>query len=102
ALAAVGMALAIRYVRNGNRFWLIAAACSMACSILIKVLGLFVLPAFVGLVIARWASAAGIQQRQRLRLMSTDMFIVAATAAAVIGSSFLRSCSGTMWNQVVT
>jgi len=102
ALAAVGMALAIRYVRNGNRFWLIAAACSMACSILIKVLGLFVLPSFVGLVIARWASAAGIQQRKRLRLMTTDMLVVAVAAAAVIGSSMLRSYSGTMWNQVVT
>ncbi len=48
ALAAIGMALAIRYVRNGNRIWLIAAACAIACSILIKVLGLFVLPSLDG------------------------------------------------------
>lgn len=102
ALAAIGIALAIRYVRNGNRIWLIAAACAIACSILIKVLGLFVLPSLVALAIARWASVAGIQRPQRLRHMAADVLIIAITIAVVIGSCSLRSYSGHMWNQVVT
>jgi hypothetical protein len=101
ALASVGMALAIRYVRNGNRFWLVAATSLIACSILIKVLGLFVLPALVALVIARGESVAGIDRYQRLRLIAGDMAIIAGTSAAIVGSCLLPSHSE-MWNQVVT
>ncbi len=101
ALASVGMALAIRYVRNGNRIWLVAAASAVACSILIKLLGLYALPSLVALVMARSTSIAGIDRRQRMRFMSGDIAIIAATAAIVIGLCSLVSHPKPMWNQVV-
>jgi hypothetical protein len=101
AFASIGMALAIRYLRNGNRWWLVAAACAIACSVLIKLLGLFVLPALVALVIARWASIAEIDRDKWSRFMAGDIAIIAVTTAVVIGSCLLPTYREQMWNQVV-
>src|SRR3990172_2637103 len=67
AFAAVGMALAARYVRSGRRRCLIAASLVATCSVLVKLPGLYTFPALGLMVIARWWQAPDLNRRRIIR-----------------------------------
>ena len=102
ALTAVGIVLAGRYARNGRRGWLVAASVAIACSILVKLLGLYAVPSLLLFAIARWINAPDINRRQRLRLVGQDFLIIFGIFVAITLLTLALVRSDQVWNQVVT
>src|SRR6202030_2966212 len=76
AFAAVGMALAARYVRSGRRRWLIAAALAATCSVLVKLPGLYIFPALGLMVMARWRREPDLNYSRLARAAALDTLII--------------------------
>jgi hypothetical protein len=102
ALSAVGMALAARYARRGGCGWLMAASAATACSILVKLLGLYAVPSLFLFTIVRWAHSSEINRRQQVRFIARDFLIILGTFAGItlLTLTFVRL--DLFWNQVVT
>ncbi len=102
ALAAVGVALAVRYANNGHRGWLAAASIATIFSILLKLLGLFAVPSLVLFAAARWKHAHEIGDRQRRRFIVQDVLIIFGILAGITLLSLALVGSDRVWNQVIT
>lgn len=101
-LAAVGVALAAAYARNGRRRWLAIASVASICSILLKLSGLYAVPSLLLFAIARWTHAHDTNQRQRLRFLAQDILIIFGVFAGITLLCFALFRSDQAWNQVVT
>ena len=102
AFAAVGMALAARYVRSGRRRWLIAASLVATCSVLVKLPGLYTFPALGLMVIARWRRDPDLNRRRIIRAAALDLLIISGVFAGTTLTVLLMMGAGEVWNQVVT
>lgn len=102
AFAAVAMALAVHYVQNGRRRWLLAAALAATCSVLVKLPGVYVFPALGLMLIARWYGVPGLNYRQRARAVACDALIFAGVFAGLTLAVVLMMGAGEVWRQVVT
>jgi len=100
ALAAVGMVLAVEYARNRRRRWLVAASLAVTCSILLKLSGLYAVPALLLFAITRWKSTSDINQQ--MRFAARDVLIVGGIITGIILLSFALFSASQIWNQVVT
>jgi hypothetical protein len=102
AFAAVGMALAARYVLSGRRRWLIAASLAATCSLLAKLPGLYTFPALALMVIARWRREPALNYRRLARLVAWDSLIISGVFAGATLTVLLIMGVGDVWDQVVT
>jgi Dolichyl-phosphate-mannose-protein mannosyltransferase len=102
AFAAVGMALAARYVRSGRRPWLVAASLAATCSVLVKLPGLYIFPALGLMVIARWRREPALNYRRMARAVAWDSLIISGVFAGTTLTVLLMVGAGDVWNQVVT
>src|SRR5713101_4138052 len=102
AFAAVGMALAARYVPSGRRPWLIAASLATTCSVLVKLPGLYTFPALGLMVTARWRREPALNYRRLARAVAWDSLIISGVFASATLTVMLIMGVGDVWNQVVT
>ena len=101
ALGTVAMAFAIRYVRRGSYISLCFAAILVACSILVKLLGLFTLPALILMVGARHWELAGISWSQKGKLLLKDALFVLGISTIIIIACMLEFGLMNVWRQAV-
>ena len=102
AFAALGMALAARYVLSGRRPWLVAASLAATCSVLVKLPGLYTFPALGLMVIARWRREPALNYRRLARAVAWDSLIISGVFAGTTLTVLLMMGVGDVWNQVVT
>ncbi|HVC43693.1 MAG TPA: glycosyltransferase family 39 protein [Candidatus Binataceae bacterium] len=102
ALAAISMACAAGYARKGRRQWLVAAAAAAICSILIKLSGVYAVPALGLFVIARGKLPQAPGQRRKLWFVAQDTLIIGAVFAGITLLSLALLRSDQVWNQAVT
>jgi 4-amino-4-deoxy-L-arabinose transferase-like glycosyltransferase len=101
ALAAISMACATGYARNGRRRWLVGAAVAASCSILVKLSGVYAVPALLLFVIARWKNHQAPGQWRRLSFAGRDTLMISAIFAAITLLSLALFRSDQVWNQAV-
>lgn len=101
ALAAISMACAAGYARNGRHRWLAGAAAAASCSILVKLSGVYAVPALLLFVIARWKNPHAPGQSRRLSFAVQDTLIISAIFAAITLLSLALFRSDQVWNQAV-
>ncbi len=101
ALAAISMACAAGYARNGRHRWLVGAAAAASCSILVKLSGVYVVPALLLFVIARWKNPQAPGHWRRLSFAVQDILMIAAVFAAITLLSLALFRSDQVWNQAV-
>jgi hypothetical protein len=102
AFAAVGTALAARYVLSGRRPWLIAASLATTCSVRVKLPGLYTFPALGLMVIARWRREPALNYRRLARAVALDSLLISGVFAGATLTVVLIMGVGDVWNQVVT
>jgi hypothetical protein len=102
ALAAISMAFAAGYARHGRRTWLMAAAVASMGAIMIKLSGVYAVPALLLFVIARWQGSAALGSWRRLSLVALDTFIVIGIFGGITLASLAWFRSDQLWHQVVT
>ena len=96
------MALAAGYARNGRRAWLVGAAFAATGSVLLKLSGLYAIPALLLFVLAASKPALNLRQRPRLRSVVQDLVIITGIFAGLILLLLTLFRSAQVWNQVVT
>jgi 4-amino-4-deoxy-L-arabinose transferase-like glycosyltransferase len=101
AFAAVAIAASLRYPCVGRRVWLVAAAIAMSCSILIKLFGLFTVPAILLLIIGRWSTAPMLDRRARLQGLAIDILIIGAILLGAIAVLSPAAGLAKVWDQAV-
>jgi 4-amino-4-deoxy-L-arabinose transferase-like glycosyltransferase len=101
ALAAISMACAAGYARNGRHRWLVGAAAAASCSILVKLSGVCAVPALLLFVIARWKNPQAPGQWPRLSFAAQDTLLISAIFAALTLLSLALFRSDQVWNQAV-
>lgn len=102
AFTAISMACASSYARNGRRGWLVAASVAAIGSILLKLSGVYAVPALLLFVIARWKTPLTLRPSRRLWLAVGDVFIMAGIFAGLTLVSLVLLRSDQVWNQAVT
>ena len=101
ALGTAAMAFAIRYVRQGSRISFCLAAILVTCSILVKLLGLFTLPALILMFGARHWNAAGISRSQKGKRLLTDALFVFGIATILTIGFLFEFGPANVWQQAV-
>jgi 4-amino-4-deoxy-L-arabinose transferase-like glycosyltransferase len=101
ALAAMGIALACRYARDGRRGWLVAASVAMVCAILIKLLAIYAVPSLLLFVLARGKHAQVINRRERFRLIATDLLIIVGVFTSITLATLSLYRFDQVWDQAV-
>src|SRR6516165_6024060 len=101
AFAVAGMAFAMRYARSGARGPLLMASGLVACSVLVKLLGLFTLPALVLAIAVRHWRVSRAAPPIKLRPLTEDTLIVLGTFAAVIIIALAPFGPALVWKQAV-
>ncbi|HUN59332.1 MAG TPA: hypothetical protein VMU41_14565 [Candidatus Binataceae bacterium] len=100
AFAVAGMAFAIRYTRSGGRIGLSLASALIAASVLVKLLGLFTLPAlFLAIGFRCWMTSVG--KRLSWLPLITDAILAIGTFGIVILCAFLVFGPSRVWHQAV-
>jgi hypothetical protein len=101
AFAVAGMAFAMRYVRSGARSDLGLASVLIAASVLVKLLGLFTLPAlFLAAGLRHWQTSR--HDHLKLLPLIVDATLVIGTFAAVILCALFVFGPAQVWHQAVT
>jgi hypothetical protein len=101
ALGTAAMAFAIRYTRRGSHISLGFAAILVTCSLLVKLLGLFTVPALILLVGARQWELADISWPQKGKLFLKENLFVLAIATIIIVGSMFEFGPTNVWRQAV-
>lgn len=101
ALAALAIAFTARYANVGHRRWLVLAGLAATASTLVKLLGIYTLPAIGVLVLARWAPTTK-DLLARVRLAVVDVGIVAGIFVGVTAAFLLALGPRQVWDQAVT
>lgn len=101
ALGTAAMALAIRYRRRGSYISLCLAAILVTCSILVKLLGLFTVPAMMLMVGARQWDLADVSWPQKGKSFLKESLFVLAIAAIIIAACMFKFGATNVWRQAV-
>jgi 4-amino-4-deoxy-L-arabinose transferase-like glycosyltransferase len=100
AFAVVGMAFAMRYIRSGSHGALALSSGLIAASVLVKLLGLFTLPAlFLATGLRCWKTSS--HDRRIWLPMVVDITLAIATFSAVIICAFISFDPARVWHQAV-
>ena len=102
ALASISMAFAAGYARHGRRTWLMAAALASMGAIMIKLSGVYAVPALLLFVIARWKKAEALDRWQLVPFVALDTFIVIGIFGGITLFSLAWFRPDQLWHQVVT
>jgi hypothetical protein len=101
ALGTAAMAFAIRYMRRGSHITLGLAAILVTCSILVKLLGLFTVPAMMLMVGARQWNLDGVSWPQKGKLFLKESLFVLAIATIIISACMFKFGATNVWRQAV-
>jgi 4-amino-4-deoxy-L-arabinose transferase-like glycosyltransferase len=100
AFAAAAVALAARYYRVRRPLWLVLSSVTITCSILIKLFGIYTVPAVLMLVIARWLDTQ-LDRRARLLGLARDLAVMLVTSAGAILAFASVTDPRLVWDQAV-